>query len=112
MIYKEKWEDKVSAFKMANIILLALKEKGLNIDKFEGLKNFLVGLLNMKLSFDVLKDICNEAMGMFGKEEDVIISATQHCIEYIENGKDKKYLQKLNPDMAKAVSTIVDEARL
>lgn len=112
VIYKEKWEGKAPAFKIANEILSALKEKGWKLNKSKALSNFFAGLLNMKLTFDLLRDICSEATGMFENEGDVIIEAVQHCIIYIENGKDDNYLLKLNPDMANAVKGIVSEAEL
>jgi tetratricopeptide (TPR) repeat protein len=112
VIYKEKWEGKAPAFKMANQILSALKKKDWELNRYKALSNFFAGLLNMELTFDLLKDICNEATGMFGNEGDIIIEAVQHCISYIENGKNENYLLKLNPDMANAVKGIVMEAKL
>ena len=109
--YKEKQEGKAPAFKLANEILIALKTQDWKLNKFKALSNFFAGLLNMKLSFDLLTDICNETTGMFGNEGDVIIEAVQHCMGYIESGKDNNYLLKLNPDMANAVSEIVAEAK-
>jgi len=112
VVYIEKWEGKAPAFKMANEILSALKTKDWKLNRNKALSNLFAGLLNMELSLDLLRDICIEATGMFEKEGDIIIEAVQHCIKYIEIGKDDNYLLKLNPDMANAVKGIVFEAEL
>jgi len=112
ILLKEKWEGKPEAFKMANKIISVLLQEDININISEALKNIFAYLLKNKVSFDLLKDICYETLEIFGKEEDVIIQATLHCIDYINAEKNEKYLQKLNPDMAIAVEAIINEAGL
>ena len=97
---------------MANKILGALNDRSLKINKYEALKNLFAGILSMKLSYDLLEDICNEDKAMFGEKENVIIDATLHTIKYLESRKSETYLKQINPDVAIAVQAIVEEGGL
>ncbi len=107
--FKEKFEGKAEAFKMATNILRKLSDGVVEINKYEALKKLFSNLINQKLPDDLIEDICNEAKFLFEKKENILIETYLHVINYRKSKNETLYLKTINPDMAIAVSAINNE---
>ncbi|HEB62140.1 MAG TPA: hypothetical protein ENI82_03210 [Bacteroidetes bacterium] len=67
----------------------------------------------MKISPALFIDIAEEALSIFDKqEEQIVINAALHTVEYLESGKNPQYFESLPPDEEIAVKAIVEEGKL
>ncbi len=112
-VFIEKQGNTAKAFETANSLLRLLKELSGIIESVRGLTAFFADLLNMKISPALFIDIAEEALSIFEKqEEQIVINAALHTVEYLESGKNPQYLESLPPDEEIAVKAIVEEGRL
>ena len=110
VVFIEKQGNIAKAFETANSLLRLLKELSGIIESVRGLTVFFAGLLNMKISPALFIDIAEEALSIFDKqEEQIVINAALHTVEYLESGKNPQYLESLPPDEEIAVKAIVEE---
>ena len=116
IVFEEKKHGIAEGFAMAQLILHKIEEtKGiLGINSFDVLRYLLIGLLEMKVSAPLLKDVCGEIQNMHSDstEINVMVEAILNSFLYAEGGQKESFLQKLHPDMAIAVESIVREAKL
>ena len=101
------------SFAAANKILSSLKDHADKVYTQEFLNNFFGGLIKEGIKNDLLRDISDEAMRLFSEPHHRIIpEAALHVAQYVASGKSLAYLEKLHPDMAITVESIVKEADL
>lgn len=113
IIFKAKQEGQAAAFAMGLEILQGVKERASTLNVQLSLTYLFSDLLEMKVSFSLLQDLCEEGLHLFpSTEHQTIIQASLACAQYIAKDKDAAFLEKLSPDMAIAVEALVREARL
>ena len=111
VVYREKWGGIASGFKMAKSILSKLSELLSEDEFFDSLKGFFAGLLNMKISDDLLCDIAMEFKTGTEREQ-LIAEAVLVCIDYKKSDDKEKFLRKQHPDLAILVQAIAKGAGL
>ncbi len=108
--YCEKWQGQAPAFALGKSILLGLREHAEQLDVGQCLNKLFAGLIEMKISNPLLRDLADEAMRIFSEPElRIIPEAALHCAEFLAGGKNPAYLEHLHPDMAITVAAIAKE---
>jgi len=110
VIFSEKHHGVAKGFEVGNRLLNVLLEKSTFMNVPLALSNLFAGFLNMKLSNNLFKDLCQEALTLFSEPENqIVLKAAQHTLGFIESGKEEAYLEKLDPDIVIAIRAIVEE---
>ncbi len=87
-----------------------LHQRQQHFDIERAVRLLLLDFLEMKLDAGLLRDLCAEANVIFGGAVETVTQSVRFTLDYLENGKDAAWLQRLDPDMATTVKTLASDA--